>query len=378
MTHELKPDIASTGRLRWRALVPLAASIVAVGAALAVPAPPPSAPRGSTGPTRLLDVWPSARPLTIDASLPGGLTFEPRLVLDTATTVGLTTTAGRSVTRLVVRGADGGLRVLQALPDSGQFTIAAVVVSGDSVFWLESGVDIQGRVTTTVWRAGLHSGTPQRLSTARSDPVSFDSQYDLELVDGRLYWAAYADRGHGEIRSIPVDGGSVQVRSLDRVYGLTVWPWVTSSVGGGVAGNVDMFSLVTGEHRTVPGRTNQYLNCTPTWCRVTTIAAQNTSLSVTWEHPDGTNVVALANHTLSPVNTNVALLNRFEVVESAAEAAAASPGHRILLHDLATGRDVFLGDSATGFIGSRDGFLWWSTGDNETTVWHVLDLHQLT
>jgi hypothetical protein len=38
---------------------------------------------------------------------------------------------------------------------------------------------------------------------------------------------------------------------------------------------------------------------------------------------------------------------------------------------------VLLEENAAGLVNTRGGFLWWSTGDNEATVWHVLDLRSL-
>ncbi len=359
---------------------PLVASVLAVVAALVLPttAPRPAVGPRATGPARLSNVWPSARTFTIDASLPGGVGFEPMVVVDATTTVGVATSADHSIARLVVRIRDAPLRVLQVVRSSDVMTVAAVVVEGDQVFWLESGPDAEGRGTTSVWRSGLRDGRTRLLNTAVSDLAYFDSQYDLELVDGRLYWAAYVSHGRGEIWSISIDGGSLTVRSFGRLYGLTTWPWITSSAGDGNAGDVDMINLRTGEHRTVKGTADQYLNCTPAWCRVTTLVNQNTDIQVTLEHPDGTHVVGFAHHSLSPVNTDVALLDRFEVVESAAGSNPVDQTQLIWLHDLTNGRDVLLDQSATGQIGSRNGFLWWSTGDNEATVWHVLDLRQLT
>src|SRR5262249_28347531 len=142
------------------------------------------------------------------------------------------------------------------------------------------------------------------------------------IVDGRLYWAAYLPRGRGEIRSIPVGGGPVQVRTLDTLYGLTAWPWATSSVSGR-PGDVDLLNLVTGEHRTVRAQANQFLSCTPTWCRVTTHANDTTTVGL--RQTDGTNVADLR---LAPANANVALLDRFEIVESKGDPVS------LWLHDL--------------------------------------------
>lgn len=51
---------------------------------------------------------------------------------------------------------------------------------------------------------------------------------------------------------------------------------------------------------------------------------------------------------------------------------------RLWLHDLRDGANVLLDEYATGVVSTRAGYLWWSTGDNEATTWHVLDLRVLT
>jgi hypothetical protein len=352
-------------------------AVLAVAAALSLPSPvanvPSAAAAPAAGPLRLHDVWPSARISTVDGQLAGGDTYQPVFVVDAQTSVGVaTSTLGTG--RLVVR-TGSSVRVLHTL---GSAQVAALLVAGDQAYWLESGPDAQGRGTTSVWRAGLRSGPTRRLSEAVSDLIFYDSQYDLELVQDRLYWVAFAGHGRSELRSISVDGGPITVRSLDQEYALTTWPWATTYAGGSTVGDIDMLNLVTGEHRTVKAAANQYLNCTPSWCRVTTLVNHNNDVTVTLEHPDGTHVVGFADHSLSPVNTDVALLDRFEVVESPASVNAANPTDKLWLHDLNTGRDILLDAAASGVIGSRAGTLWWSTGDNEATVWQILDLHQLS
>ena len=76
-----------------------------------------------------------------------------------------------------------------------------------------------------------------------------------------------------------------------------------------------------------------------------------------------------------PLNTDVALLDRFEILGESTSDNAGS-GQRLWLHDLTTTRTVLLADSAADAIFSRNGFLWWSDRD-QPTPWRVLDLHRL-
>jgi hypothetical protein len=346
--------------VKWWPRAALAVALLAVAAALTLPIHTPT-----KGPTRLSDRWPSATVTAVDGTLDGTDTFEPRLVVDKDTIVGLAISADESATRLVVRPAHGPVRVLASMRTLDARAVVAVTVAEGNAYWLESGPDSHGQTTTSVWRAGLREGSATLLSLAVSVPAYFDSQYDLQVVDGRLYWAAYLPQGRGEIRSIPIDGGPLTIRAFDRLYGLTAWPWATDSAGG-QPGNVDLLNLVTGEHRTVTAEANQFLSCTPTWCRVTT---HTPTVTVALRKLDGTKVADLSH---PPANANVALLNRFEVVESTGNPVT------LWLYDLRDSSDVLLEENAAGLVNTRDGFLWWSTGDNEATVWHVLDLRSLT
>jgi hypothetical protein len=80
---------------------------------------------------------------------------------------------------------------------------------------------------------------------------------------------------------------------------------------------------------------------------------------------------------LTPINNDVALLDRFELLADAASGDGGN-GKNLWLLDLKTGRQVLLDNAAPATTGSRGPFLWWSTGDNETMVWHILDLRQLS
>jgi hypothetical protein len=222
------------------------------------------------------------------------------------------------------------------------------------------------------------SGPPRQLASDSSDVVYLDSAYDVQVSDGYVNWAAAgtgAVQG-GEIRSVAVDGGTVRIRKLDRLYTLSVWPWATSG-GNGQPGDIDLLNLRTGERRTVAAGPNDLLNCTPSWCRVTTLVNRGQSLTVDVERTDGTSRRRIGDTALMPLNTDVALADRFEVLAGAVSTNAATTVQRLWLHDLTTSRSVVLADGATAALGSRGGFLWWSTGDNETLVWHVIDLRDL-
>jgi len=375
-------DVEGTGKHRRRAAWSLSGWLVValavVAAALALPAPKELSPPREPGPTRLSDVWPAVKPVTLSSNLPDGASYTPLFFLDANTSVGLATSSDLASASLLIRVGEKVTRQLRVLRGLQRPTVAGVTAVGDRLYWIETGEDSHGKRQTTVWRADLSGGAARKLATDSSDVLYFDSNYDLQVSDGSVYWAA-AGQGAiqaGEIRSVPVDGGPVRVRPLDRLYALTVWPWATSG-GNGQPGEIDLLNLRSGERRTVAAGPDEILNCTPTWCRVTTLVNQGQSLTVEIERTDGSDRRGVGDTSLMPLNTDVALAGRFEVLAGAASANAAATAQRLWLYDLTTNRAVLLAEAATAGIGSRGQFLWWSTGDNETLVWHVLDLQQL-
>jgi hypothetical protein len=334
------------------------------------------APAG-TGPLRLDQAWPKAKPFTLAADLPGGWSYQPFVVIDATTSVGLALSPDLAVTRIVVRSAKTSLRELQTLQGSSPPTVAAVVVVDGHIVWLETGLDDNGLFHSSLWRAELAGGPARQLAADSSEVLFYDSNFDLQVNDGLVSWAAIGAKEGGEIRSVPVDGGPETVRRLDRLYALTTFPWATTS-GNGKQGDVALLNLKTDERRTVPAGPNDILSCTPMWCRVTTLINQGQSLTYDVEHTDGTARRRVGNADLVPLNGDVALGGRFEVLTSlTTNPAAAIDTSALWLYDLTNGRMVLVSEAATGGISSRGTYLWWPTGDNETLAWQVLDLRQL-
>jgi hypothetical protein len=218
-------------------------------------------------------------------------------------------------------------------------------------------------------------GQAEQLTSERTDLLYYDSGYDLQVVDGTLVWAVLTPDGGSSIHSMPVTGGAVKIRDLGDRYALSAWPWVTTS-SGGLAGDVGLLNLNTGQRKTVAASPNEMLTCTPVWCRVTTLVNQRQALTVEAERTDGGERRKIGNASLTPVNNDVALLDRFELLASAS--SDGGYGQNLWLLDLKTGRQVLLDGAATATTGSRGPFMWWSTGDNETMVWHILDFRQLS
>jgi hypothetical protein len=363
--------------------LPLLAGLIAVGLALVLPPPPPRAAPAAApaGPARLADVWPAARVVSFPALLADGSSYVPLDVLDPGHSVGLATSADLTAVSVVVRTGDARARVLRTLRGANRPTVVALTVVNGQIFWLETATVAEGGHATALWRADLASvdGPATQLAADASDVLYYGSTYDLQVADGRVYWVAAvgADRKVSEVRSVPLAGGPVTVRRLDGLYALTVWPWVTSSAGTR-PGDVALLNVNDGERRTVRAGPNEILTCSPNWCRVTTLIDRGKELTFEAERVNGRERQRIGDTALTPQLADVALVDRFEVMASAASANAAGLTQRLWLHDLKQQRAVLLDETASPAVAARGDYLWWSAGDNEAITWQVLDLRTLT
>ncbi|MDT5027938.1 MAG: hypothetical protein QOE61_4364, partial [Micromonosporaceae bacterium] len=123
-------NVGGTAR-NWRGPASLVAGLFAVGAALALPPPQPAAAPATSGPARLGEVWPSAKVVTIASQLPDGSAFQPLLVLDAATAVGIATSPDLATSRLVIRSGEGVIRTLRPLQGQQGSTVAALTAVAD-------------------------------------------------------------------------------------------------------------------------------------------------------------------------------------------------------------------------------------------------------
>jgi hypothetical protein len=353
-----------------RVHVPLMVALGAVGVALTMPSPQPAEPAAPPQPLRLASVWPDAKPVTIPGTLSTGVSFQPSVVVDPTRSIGVANGSDATTTRLVIRTGET-VRTLREMNNERGEALAAVTVVGGQIFWAETAETGSGAGQTTVWRADLNGGAVRRLAIDPGLIYSRDSAFDLQVADGSVYWVA-TDGQRADVRSVPVDGGPVRVRALDRPFGLTTWPWATTSTTGD-PGDVELLNLTSGERRQAPGGPEEFLSCGPDWCRVTTLIDDGQNIAYGIRRPDGSDERELTD---TPMNVDVALLDRFELLASE-PTDSVRPYQRLSLYDLATGRSVLVADALTGPVGDHGDYLWWSTGDNETLQWHALDLRQL-
>ena len=357
---------------RFRRVSPsLIAALIAVGVALALPSPKAPTPLTAPEPLRLAGVWPDATPFTIPGILPDGSSYQPYAVIDPAVSIGIVTGVDADTTRLVVRSG-ATVRPLRTMATARGEALAAVTVVDGQIYWAETAAGASGD-GTTVWRADLTGSGVRRLAADPGQIYYRDSAHDVAVADGSVSWAVETAGGErSEIRSVSVQGGRVRARPLDRLFGLTAWPWATTSTSG-EPGEAHLMNLGTGERRVAPAGPEEFLACSPTWCRVTTLVDDGQDVTYAIRRWDGSDERALTD---TPMNVDVALLDRFDLLGSTADDGPRSY-QRLSLYDIANDRTVLVADATTGTVGARGGFLWWSTGDNETLQWRALDLREL-
>ncbi|MQA24715.1 MAG: hypothetical protein GEU94_04430 [Micromonosporaceae bacterium] len=376
-----------TGRHRHPATRPIAAGAALVaalavgGLLLAMPTPEPEqAPDRSraAGPSRLSDAWPKARTGEYDSTLADGASYTPILFLNLTTSVGTAPTLDQERERLLLVAKGRKPRRLGSLPAEVGPGFNGVVSDGERVVWAETVPGSQGVAKTTLWIAEVSGGEARTLTTDTGDVIFFGSQHDLQVVGGRLHWASQPGAGKQkrpatEIRSVPLSGGKVEVRTFDGGYSMAGWPWLASITRGG-SEPVTLKRATGGRTVTARPGAGELLTCGARWCRVIVLGDQGrTRLDVM--KPNGSARRRVAGGDATPAVVDIMLLGRFEPLTAAARNGSAAD-QRLLLYDGKTRRTVLVADSL-GTVHGRDGFLWWSVGEAEVKRWHVLDLRSL-
>ncbi len=359
----------------------VAAALAAIGLLLGLPAPNrpaaagPASSASPSGPT-LASVWPDAKPFPIPAVFPDGSTYTPTMIVDPTTSLGTVSSADGQRTDLdLVAGA--APRVLQSQLVSTGGSYDGLTVAGDRIYWMHTVSDATGKAQVTLWTAPRAACPSRELSADVGAPVFYGSQYDVQAVGDRLYWAAARPgrQDQTEIRSIGLDGGTVSVSVVDGTWAMSRWPWLVTAPSASDQ-PMRLRDLATGETVTVRAPPNKQVTCSPVWCRmIPDNAAQATETDLL--RPDGTDPRVIGDRSAAAIASDVALVDRYEVLMSVVNAAGQVPVSRLTLYDIAHRRSVLVAPVATN-AGARGTYLWWSTGDNETLAWHGLDLRGLT
>lgn len=349
--------------VRVKAYLGLAVALAAAVALLAGTVPSAPAP-GPVAGTRITveQAWPDA-----DRAELRDLTVEPIHFLDATTAVGTVTTGGR--VKLLIE-KDGISRELRDLPAAADPRFEGMTASGDRLVWAES---VNGK-PVEIWSVGTGGEAPRRLTADTGNTLFYGNQFDLVVAGGRVYWVAGEGNATTQIRSVALSGGAVTVREEKGQWALSAWPWLTDDTGG-QSGEVRMRNLTTGAEITVPFSGAEWGMCVPTWCRVSVMTGSG-SARIDLMHPDGTQRRRVAGTDTQAGVNDVAVLDRFEILSVPGPDSDLTGTAALLVHDLETGRDVPLAVAAD-LAATKDGMLWWSTGDQETAVWHTLDLRTI-
>jgi hypothetical protein len=320
----------------------------------------------------LAGAWPRAQRADLPGNLRDGPVFHPEIFLDARTAVGTAPSPAGDAVRLLVRNADETVRELRRRPIDTAPEFGALAVAGDDLVWTESanGVPVQ------IWTAKTTGGPPRRLTTDTGDVLTFGSQWDLVIADGAVHWAAAGAKGAGdgdvtEIRSVPLAGGAVRVREERGAWALTAWPWLVDG-GGDQSGTTRLRNIATNRETPVESTGAELTTCAAAWCRVLVMNGDGLA-RIDLMRPDGSQRQRVAGGTASAAITDVALLDRFEILAEAGPDSDLTGTEGLLVYDLATHRTVDVSPAVAGAFG-RNGVLWWATGDQDSLVWHSLDL----
>ncbi|MEV6347531.1 hypothetical protein [Actinoplanes sp. NPDC051851] len=345
----------------YRTLTVLGVALVA-GAGLLFGKPAQSE---STQPTPLAVAWPEAERGSLPAKLTDGSEYTPGLFLDAKTSAGTARTDG--TLRLVIRRSGGDVRVLRTVPEAGHAPFAALTSSGDTLVWVES---VKGKAQ--LWTASLTDEAPARMVTADVGDVRFyDSTDDLVIDGGSVHWVAAGSGQSTEFRSIKLTGGKVSSTTAKGDWRMTTWPW---AVDGQIAasGTTSLRNLTTGQDIAVPTGKRTVTACSSAWCQLVSIN-QDGYAKMELSQPDGSARRKVAEGDVTTGITDVAVLDRFEIIAQVGTQAELSGNAELLIYDLSDRKTVLVSQDA-GNITYRGGVLWWSTGDQSSYIRNSLDL----
>jgi hypothetical protein len=367
--------------------------LVALGVALATSGvllwldPPGSAPKreAAAAPAvsatplagaKLTDTWPAARIVTKPGRLADGMEYTPWFHLTADISVGAAPTRDGAAERLLLRGGTGEPKELRRVAKDKYPQFLGFTAAGDFVYWAESTASVRGPSETRLWKANWRTGArPVSLTVDTGAMVFFNSQYDMVVAEGRLHWiaAAQTEDAITELRSVSTNGGRVTTRRITGAYAMSAWPWLVSVGGPGTP--LELLNTKTNAKVRVPTSATELVGCSPVWCRTIIVAQDGGAVRFDLMKPDGSDRHRVAGGAASASVSDVALLDRFEVLSQGRDSASVDKV-QLLLYDVRSRKFTLVGEGV-GIVQARSGMLWWSTGDNEAAEWHALDLRTL-
>ncbi len=375
------PDF--TGRRRRQASLPsklpfgriivLVVAVTAVVRLLTLPEPSrlPVAEAGT--PLAVVPNWIGPAPVSLPGRLSDGTSYHPWLFISAHDSVGVAQSADNAFWRVLLVG-QGGASVTElrrvAVTELPQF--GAFGVSGDTVVWAETASREGAKQRTTLWRTDWRTGAKAVLLTANTGEASFaNREFDLVIADGRVSWVSVLGE-QTEFRSVALTGGQVSIKRLAGLFQLTRSPWAIS-LAGGQGTPVTMVNLSTTEQIQVATGAAEVATCNPQWCRMTVLGGNNELVRIDLQRPDGTMRHRIAGREATPTIGDVAVLDRFVPLKTdrPGDGLAGEPG--LSVYDISADRLDLLA-TAVANVQAYDGMLWWSTGTDDSLLWHALDL----
>lgn len=330
------------------------------------------------GPLTLKKAWPKATIGALPTAMPDGPLLDPVYLLGDGTIIGTAPTPDGTASRLVVHPPHGAPRTVKTVPLDVDPLYAGVTTSGDTMVWAET-VSAAGATVSELWSANWRTdAAPHKITAGTGSLAFFNSQYDLVIADGVVHWVAVGSGAAPvtELRSVPLAGGPVRVQQQPGQWALSRWPWLVSTASQG-SGSAKLLNLSDTTTTTVPISGAELASCAPSWCRVQVVGGTGGPTRLDLMRPDGADRRRVAGAGVSPAITDVALLDRFEVLTRSSQVNDLDNQQDLLLYDLKKRQTVEVA-AGVGVVNSRDGRLWWSTGNAEQTRWHTLDLHTLS
>jgi hypothetical protein len=356
-------------RVRLGRVLPIVAGLGVVAWALAL-GEPARTPDALPSPISVVPTW-NAPTVDVPGVLADGATYAPRLYLSPDTSVGVATDPDGTV-RVILARASGSFTELRRLPARENAQVNGFAMEGETLVWMESTTRDGAQATTTLWRTTWSSDSAPVLVTSETGAPRFVGfATDVVVHNGRVTWISFDPSGldRTQVRSVPLAGGSVSIRTLDGEYRLTAPPWVvTATTGPGQP--VTLINLDSGERMNVTVEATDVAACGPVWCRLSVVGPTGL-IAIDMMHPDGTQRRRIAESEATPTIGEPALVDRYVPL-----AVDRADGVGLSVVDLTTGQTHLVAPRATNIAG-RGTVVWWSTGAGPELTWHALDLARL-
>jgi len=330
------------------------------------------------GASSIGSVWPQAVRGSVSGSLADGSTYTPGFFLDVGTSIGQAVTADGAFMRLVVVRGPDSVRELRRLPAESAPQFFGFVTADGQLAWAESTSDAAGALTTSMW-VTLADGaaTARRIVGDAGDVRQTDSAFGLAIVDRRLHWTVVSsgEESSTELRSVGLDGGGARSTVVPGLWSPVAWPWLLDDSGAVYGGRVVLMDRVRQVTRDVVAGQTEFPECGAAWCRV--IVMDDVGGRIDLARVDGTQRRRIAGADDGFPVTDVAVLDRFEILTAFSPRTRAGLGRPVSIYDIARDSVVAVVSDAVS-VQSRGGFLWWSSGFDDRLSWSVVDLRTLS